>query len=357
VREHPVIFSAGQSSKIRAFRPFSVARDARALPLKFMNRKVKLLVLLAAFIALAIAIVPRQSYRYQERSLPATFDEFYEVQRSASQKLNARPGCEERLVRYAPRTEYAILYVHGFGACRAEGEDVMDQIHSGLKANTYYIRLPGHGTNVEDHAQARYQDYLNSVEDAIRMMPQLGDKVILAGTSMGGLLAASAAANHPDKTYALILASPFFEFYRKEGNIAAYPGGTLLAQAVMGGKIRDVRKKPGDTTDSRVDGYENFWYDQQYVSALESLAKLKRAVSGPDLYGRITSPVLMLYYYKDEANQDKAANVKDMLEGFHQFGSFYAAASNESDCRSHPGGSYTPFPLGQFGPCFRTKAD
>ncbi len=287
-----------------------------------MNRKVKLLVLLAACVGLGVAIVPRKSYQYQEHTLPAAFDEFYESQLKASQKLNARSGCEERLVRYAPRTEYAILYVHGFGACRAEGEDVIDQIHTGLKANTYYIRLPGHGTNMEDHAQARFEDYLNSVEDAMRMMPRLGHKVIVVGTSMGGLLAASAAANHPDQTYALILASPFFEFYRKEGNIAAYPGGTLLARAIMGGKIRDVRKKSGDTADSRVDGFENYWYDQQYVSALESLAKLKSAVSGPDLYGRITSPVLMLYYYRDESSQDKAANVKEMLEGFHQFGSF-----------------------------------
>ena len=290
-----------------------------------MNRKVKLLVLLALFTGLGIAIVPRKGYHYDQKTLPALFDEFYEARKQESQKLNARPGCEERLVRYAPRTEYAILYIHGFGACRAEGEEVVDQIHAGLKANTYYMRLPGHGTNMDDHANASYEDYLNATEDAVRMMPALGEKVILIGTSMGGLLAASGAANHPKETYALILASPFFEFYRKEGNLAAYPGGTLLAQAIIGGKIRDVRKKPGDPKDARVDGFENYWYDQQYVSALSSLARLKRSVSGPDLYGRITSPVLMLYYYRDEANQDMAANVKEMLEGFHKFGSFSRA--------------------------------
>lgn len=287
-----------------------------------MSRKTKLLLVLGSSIVLGLAIIPRKGYHYQEKPLPASFDEFHRSRLEAGEKLKARPGCEDRLVRYAPRTEYVILYIHGFGACRAEGEEVIDRIHTRLKANTYYLRLPGHGTNIEDHAAVKYSDYLDAVEDAVRMMPQLGDRLVLVGTSMGGLLAANAAASHPSSTHALILASPFFEFYRQEGNIAAYPGGTLLAQAVVGGKMRDVRKKPGDTADTRVDGFENFWYDYQYVSALESLARLKREISGDSLYGRITSPALMLYYYRDEENQDKAASVKEMLEGFHRFGQF-----------------------------------
>ena len=44
-----------------------------------MNRKAKLLLLFAAFVGLAIAIVPRKSYQYSEHALPASFDEFYQA--------------------------------------------------------------------------------------------------------------------------------------------------------------------------------------------------------------------------------------------------------------------------------------
>ncbi|MBL8018802.1 MAG: alpha/beta hydrolase [Leptospirales bacterium] len=288
-----------------------------------MRRKVILVTTLVTFIGLGFLILPAPDYTYAANPLPANFDEFLAMKLKQSSDAGTRPGCDERLVRFAPgQTELAILYIHGFGASRAEGEAVIDPIAARLKANTYYVRLPGHGTNKEDHANAKFSDYLDTSEEALRMMPQLGKRIIVVGTSMGALLASHLAAAHPDQVHALILASPFFEFYRKDANVAGYPGGMVLVEAIGGGKIRDVRKKPGDPNDSRIDGYQNYWYDVQYFQAVKGLAQLKRAVSKPATFGRITSPVLMLYYYKDEKHQDTAASVPAMLDGFQQLGKF-----------------------------------
>ncbi|MCE9600377.1 MAG: alpha/beta fold hydrolase [Spirochaetia bacterium] len=288
-----------------------------------MRRKVILFSTLAAFVGLGFLLLPLSEYRYAANPLPATFDEFLAMKLKQSADAGARQGCEERLVRFAPgQTDLAILYIHGFGASRAEGEAVMDPVSSKLKANTYYVRLPGHGTNKEDHARVRYTELLDTSEEALRAMPLLGKHIIVVGTSMGALLATHLAAEHPEQVHALIVASPFYEFYRSDANVAAYPGGLTLVELVGGGVIRDVRKKPNDPNDTRIEGYQNYWYDVQYFAALRGLAQLKRAVSKPSTFGRITSPVLMLYYYRDEEHQDKSASVPGMLDGFQQFGKF-----------------------------------
>jgi len=288
-----------------------------------MRRKVILFVTLGAFVGLAVAILPLPKYTYKETPLPATFEEFLAQKQKLSADAHARSGNEERLVRYATgQSEIAFLYIHGFGASRAEGEEVLDRVAAQFRANTYYVRLPGHGTNKEDQAKVNFSDYLDAGEEALRMMPLIGKRVIVVGTSMGALIATNLAAEHPDRVNGLIIASPFFGFYRTDANITGYPGGTMLAEMIGGGKIRDVRKKPGDTTDSRIDGYDNYWYDVQYYSALRSLGQLRRAVANSGTYGRVTSPVLMLYYYKDEEHQDSAASVSAMMSAFHQFGQF-----------------------------------
>lgn len=152
-----------------------------------MRRKVVLVTTLLAFVGLGFLILPSPDYTYTPGPLPASFDEFLGNKLKQSADAGTLPGCEERLVRFAPgQTELAFLYIHGFGASRAEGEASLDPIAARLKANTYYLRLPGHGTNKEDHARAKYTDYLDTAEEALQMMPQLGKKIIVVGTSMGG---------------------------------------------------------------------------------------------------------------------------------------------------------------------------
>lgn len=250
---------------------------------------------------------------------PITFDEFYEQKKEVSRQKGVRPGNEERLVRYGDRTPVAFLYIHGFGASRAEGEGALDPVAEKLKANTYYLRLPGHGTTPEDQVTATFSDYLDASEEAYRMTRLLGDRVIVVGTSMGGLLATYLASRHPEMA-GLILASPFYDYENPFGRLANEPGGILLLEILNGSRFRDASRKPDDPIDARLPGYEGYWYVKPYLASLRSLEDLREYAARQGTYERVTPPVLMLYFYKSEQMRDRLVSVPSMLEAFHQFG-------------------------------------
>ena len=269
------------------------------------------------------------NYVYHADGPPAaTFDEFLNQKLAASKAVGARPANEERLVRFsAPgeKTKLAILYIHGFGASRGEGEAVVDVIAKEFQANTYYMRLPGHGANKEDHARTQYTDYIDAVEEAFAMMPQLGERTIIIGASTGGLLGTYLASKYPDRVYALIMASPFYEFKDPASAIFTIPGGMLVVNAAFG-EIRDAGW-PVEPENRKQPGYEDHWLTTQYYSALKPLAELRKYIVDDDTFGRITSPSLMLYYYKDETHQDESVDVAAMLAAFAKFGTLNGGAN------------------------------
>ncbi len=233
---------------------------------------------------------------------------------------NVRPGNGERLVRFSEgRTKIAFLYIHGFGASRAEGEFVLEKMTKRYRANTLYVRLPGHGTTPEDQARAGYRDYLAAAERAILRMEKLGEKVVVFGTSMGGLLTTHIASRYPDRITAVVLASPFYDYAAASSIVLKSPGGLSLIKLLRGEK-RDRELKRNDPEDPRVAGFEKYWYVNQYYQALRGLEDLRDFTARSAVYKRVRAPVLMFYYYRDEDHQDKAASVPAMLDAFSRFG-------------------------------------
>lgn len=271
--------------------------------------------ILAALIT-GVLLIPKAPYEYKPSGpMPATFEEFLSTKQEAARKAGAKPNTEERLIRKSTqKTPIAFLYIHGFGACREEGEAVMEVLAEDFKANTYFMRMPGHGTNREDHAQATAIQYLNEAEEALRMMPLLGEKVIVVGTSMGGLLATHLASRHPDQVSALMLASPLYDFAGQGALLARMPAPRLVARLVIGAE-RDSSGAQGWEP-----GWDRCWYSHQYTSALGSMVDLWKLVAKDHVYQQVKAPSLLLYYYKDEKHQDDAASVKAMLETFAKFG-------------------------------------
>ncbi|MCB1319906.1 MAG: alpha/beta fold hydrolase, partial [Leptospiraceae bacterium] len=235
--------------------------------------KLALLTLLVVIVAVAFLYDPLDYDRDPNRRLPADFQTYYQQQLEAGQQAGVRPGNEVRLVRFADRTEYTILFIHGFGASRAGGEAVVDVIANELQANTYYMRLPGHGTNTADHAAHDFREYLDATEDAFAMLPRLGDKIILIGSSTGALLTTYLASKYPDRVYAMIMASPLYEFANPSTAMFDVPGGIYVVEALYGpdrsAAWDDPRKQPG---------YEDHWQIDQKYRAVKNLADLRRYI-------------------------------------------------------------------------------
>lgn len=261
------------------------------------------------------------SWRHQSPPIPnvENFETFFKQRLESSQRLGARPGNEEKLLRFAPRTAVSILYIHGFGASRAEGEHVVDRLARRLRLNTYYLRLPGHGTNPEDQASAGPDDYQQAAALALAATNRLGERTIIVATSMGALLAVDLAARYPDRVAGLVLASPFFGYAGKDARLMdGLPFPVLAARLVFGEKRGGrVELSPDDP---RKPSYRDFWYTEQYTRALEGPVGLRRRLAEPGLFRRVRAPVLLLYYYRDEQHQDPTADVASMLDAFAMFG-------------------------------------
>ncbi len=277
--------------------------------------KKKILIGLSVIIA-ALAtwhvVMTSVSYTYTPSPLPKTFDEFYKEKLRISRELKVRPKNEEKLVRFAEKTPVAILYIHGYGASRAEGELVMDRIAKQLKANTYYLRLPGHGTTILDHAGVTPKEHLDEAITTLEMMRKLGDKVIVVGTSMGGLITTYIAAEYPGKMDAAVLVSPFYQFGNLNGKLTNFYPMFRLISAVM-------PHRPSSPIPDEADNWSLYWYPNQYMKALRQLHLLRAIGVHDSIFRKIHIPVLLLYYFKDEENRDTTADVGAMLDAYDEF--------------------------------------
>ena len=273
----------------------------------------------AAGLAFGLSPVPA-AYAPAAVSAAPDIDAWVAQKQAESAALGVRAGDDERLVRASEgRTPLAILYVHGFGASRAEGEAVVDTVAAELGANVYFLRLPGHGLDDMDaHAAATTPQYLDVAEEALAQMPLLGDRTVIVGTSAGGLLATWLAAQHPDQVAALVVASPFYDFVDPTAWLADKRIGLPLIEAIYGDE-RDAGWK-SDPEQRVQPGYNGHWTTKQRYGAVQNLAILRRVTATPETFAAVRAPTLLLYYYRDEDHQDRAASVPAMLEAMSRFG-------------------------------------
>lgn len=276
----------------------------------------KIIIAAAAVIAGLVAIDAYQShitYVYSPRQLPKTFEEFYAQKLQESKAQGVRPHNEEKLLRFAPKTPIALLYIHGYGASRGEGEYVLDAIAQQYRYNTYYVRLPGHGTTIDDHRTTQYDELLNTAFEAAHMTKLLGDKLVIVGTSMGGAIATYIASQKHDLADALVLVSPFYRFTNPVGNALSFR--PFFNFVLLFTTYRE-RNTPYDDPN---DNWTMYWYAKNYWASMHSLLDIAYLAAHDEVYQTVSAPVLLLYYYKDEENQDNAAQVSAMLHAYSQF--------------------------------------
>lgn len=250
------------------------------------------------------------------------FDDFVWEQIKKSRALGVREGNEEKFVRrYEKPSPLAILYIHGFGASRAEGEGVVDHLAAVFGAHVYYLRLPGHGGDKDAHLAAKPEEYFDCVEEAFHRFRPLGQKLVIFGSSAGGLLSVWLASRHPKEVDGLVLANPFFGFADPSAFMISRRIGMPIIESVYG-KERDAGWKT-DPEKRKVEGYEEHWITKQHYRALHTIDDLRRMIATPEVMTAVEAPILMFYYYADEEHQDTAASVETM----HRF--FALAGANK----------------------------
>lgn len=210
------------------------------------------------------------------------------------------------------KTDYSIVYLHGFTATYAEGEPVHRNIAEKFNCNLYLARLAEHGLDTTEPMQQLTVDkYWESVKEAMVVGKQIGKKVILMGTSTGASLAIKLAAEYKD-VHALVLLSPNIEINDGAAWILNNPWGLQLANLILGSKY--IKAK--DTRPI----YKQYWMSQYRIEAAVALQELLETSMTEQTFKKVTQPALMLYYYKDEIHQDSTVRVSAMKKMFSQLG-------------------------------------
>ena len=238
----------------------------------------------------------------------------YVSQQNNEQPL--RPGNEAEIVFFNDslknQTEYVLVYIHGFGASEMEGDPIHREFAKRYGMNLYLHRVADHGLNVEQPLIDLTADkMMRSAEEALAIGKELGKKVILMSCSTGGTLSIPLAAKFPTDVEALILFSPNVDIFDPNSKWLARPWGLKIARFIMGSENREWN--PGTEA-------QKYWYAKYRLEGLVALKSLINQTMIDENFAKVKQPVLMMYYYKNEEEQDKIVSVKRMREMFGKLG-------------------------------------
>ena len=171
-------------------------------------------------------------------ALPQDIDAY--IRSSEQQAAEAHPLIPEtakRIVWRQPglRTEYAVVYVHGFSATRQETAPLAELVADALGANLFEARLTGHGRAENGLHDVTAEDWIDDTAEALAIGSRLGDKVVVIGTSTGATLALAMAGHEAAADVShLVLLSPNIRPRNETSRWATRPAGRLIARLFVG---------------------------------------------------------------------------------------------------------------------------
>lgn len=282
-------------------------------------RWLKRLGLIVALLGIIYLLGPNPSTPVYDTTLPvvpsANDLEKFVTANEAAHKL--RPDNEARIVwandSAKEKTAYSFVYLHGFSASQEEGNPIHRNIAKQFGCNLYLARLAEHGIDTSEQLLNLTADsYWKSAQQAMSIGMQIGNKVILMGTSTGGTQALQLAAAYPNEVAALILYSPNIEINDPNAWILNNPWGLQLARLVKGGKYNI----PED--DRTI--YKQYWSKPYRLEATVALEEILETTMIEKTFSKVKQPTLLLYYYKDEQHQDPVVKVSAMKKMFAELG-------------------------------------
>lgn len=277
------------------------------------SRWLRVSLMILTSLVLVYYLGPRPAVPVYDPKFPQVPDNVTELdkyvrQKEAQHKL--KPDNEARIVwrdSLHAKTEYAVVYLHGFSASQGEGNPVHLDFAKRYGCNLYLSRLDAHGLDTTEPLLTMTATGLwKDAKEALAIGKGLGEKVILMGTSTGGTLALELAATYPNDVYAVINLSPNIEINNDMAFLTNNPWGLQLSRIVMHGNYSESKDK--DPLRAQ------YWYTRYRLEAVGELQGLLETTMVPATFRKIKQPVLNLYYYKDPLHQDPTVKVSAILK-------------------------------------------
>lgn len=272
-------------------------------------------VLLLLFVVLFF-LGPRPKYGMVDGTIAALemplddLDSYVAQQEAAF--TNIRPDNHSRIIwaDSIRKTAYAVVYLHGFSASPMEGAPTHQEFAQRYGANLYLPRLAGHGLeDPEAFLDLTPGELIASAKQALAIGRLLGEKVIVMGTSTGCTLATYLAAEAPEYLDALIFYSPNFELADPTSAVLTWPWGLQISRLAMGDTHRSFTMPNGGNA---------YWTTRYRMEGVVMLKYLLQKTMTKSTFQRVTKPVFLGYYYKNEQEKDEVVSVEAMHEFWKQ---------------------------------------
>lgn len=205
------------------------------------------------------------------------------------------------------KTEYSIIYLHGFSASRQELTPTTEMVADNIGANVFYTRLTGHGRSDDAMADADVLAWKKDAFEALRIGTQIGHKVIIVSASTGGTLATWLMTQPQAKSLVgNVMISPNFGVKSSAAKIINWPFGLTIAKWISGdyNSFTPVSEK-----------HAKYWTERYPLEAVVPMLDLVDEVDALDK-GKIAIPQLFIY-----SPQDMVVDVDMIKETATQFSS------------------------------------
>jgi carboxylesterase len=191
------------------------------------------------------------------------------------------PGAEPFSAAGGP---HGVLVLHGLTGS-PQSMRGLAQAFAGAGFTVELPLLPGHGRTIEDMEATGFADWLRAAEESYtELAGRVGD-VIVAGLSMGGTLALTLAADHPE-IIGLVLVNPLVDT-PDEG----------FAEILRGMVADGETRLPGLGSDLADPDAHELTYDVTPVGPLLSL--IEHAAGLPPCLSEIGAPILLFTSRQD----------------------------------------------------------
>lgn len=200
--------------------------------------------------------------------------------------LGALSAAAPEPIRIAGKAPGVVAF-HGFGGTTREIELAVT-VAGELGLSGLARALPGHGSHARDLAKTRFADWLAGAESAYQELASAGP-VIAVGISMGSLVAAELAIEHPERVRGLVMLANA-AWLRPPLAFALRAGGWL--------RLPDFLMKKGGSDIADVDARQSqISYTADPVHAAIDLERSARALR--ERLGQVRCPTLILHGARD----------------------------------------------------------
>ena len=276
--------------------------------LKILLISIPILIVILGIVYLAGPVYPFEEFDATPIITDTSIDQVESIISDYESQYDIKPDNEAKVIWYngVKKTEYGILYLHGWSASQGEGAPIHTNLAQQYGANLILSRQPGHGLITEE---ALLDITAKEEVDYAKMMIDLAsktcEKLIVFSVSTGSTYSAY-LSSEDDRVYAQVMVSPNFGIADPTFDLLDQPWGLQIVRKVFGSKYNEWTGPKGT---------DKYWYTKYRAEGLVVLDQIVSNSMNELVFNKITSPVYVGYYFENSEEQDDVIDVS-LIEPF-----------------------------------------